>query len=271
MVSAVVLQIDETAFTWGHATHVGQRAVNEDAVRLPSPTTDGFPKGRLFAVADGMGGQRGGGLASRMACNALRGYYEHAMSVRLPWRNSDLRRQIEETMLRIDARIRRRGGCDATLVDMGTTLSCLVVTSTHTIVAHVGDSRIYRLRRGHLTRMTTDHTFVQDMIFEGAMDTAKARTHPLRHMLTRVVGTREPLEKVDTRIDPLRGGDRFLLCTDGLHDVLATERIMEALNQGAPARQIAANLVGAAIAAGGRDNVTALVIIHDQAESPGKD
>ena len=119
------------------------------------------------------------------------------------------KRHLEETVLRIDRQICRHGYRVPALADMGTTLSCLIMTARHTIIAHVGDSRIYRLRRGHLTCLTTDHTFVQDMIFEGEVDPTHAAKHPLRHMLTRVVGTQEPLEWVDTRIDPLLCGDRF--------------------------------------------------------------
>lgn len=163
-------------------------------------------------------------------------------------------------MLRIDRHIRRQGRTRAVFSEMGTTLSCLVVTATHTIIAHVGDSRIFRLRRGHLTCMTTDHTFVQDMIFEGEVDAAHAAEHPLRHLLTRVVGTAEPLQWVDTRVDPLESGDRFLLCTDGLHGSLAEKQISYVLNKSWPARRIASTLLSDALQAGARDNITALVI-----------
>ena len=163
-------------------------------------------------------------------------------------------------MLRIDRRIRRRGYRHADLADMGTTLSCLVITREHAIVAHVGDSRIYRLRRGYLTCLTVDHTFVQDMIFEGEVDPARAAEHPLRHLLTRVAGTAEPLEWVDTRIDPIRSADRFLLCTDGLHNSLAPAHIALVLNRPWQARRIASTLVADALQAGARDNITAIVI-----------
>lgn len=207
-----------------------------------------------------MGGQPGGGLASRLACDGLAGYYQRPISGRPPWDAHRLKRHLEETIFRIDRRIRIHGHGDPAMTDMGTTLSCMVLTSEHAVAAHVGDSRIYRLRRGHLTRLTMDHTFVQDMINEGEVDPAHARKHPLRHLLTRVVGTAEALQWVDTRIDTLRANDRFLLCSDGLTNVLTSGQIARALCEHGHARQIAVNLVSRSLRSGARDNVTALVV-----------
>lgn len=248
---------------WGFATHRGSRPANEDALQIPPARADCFFQICLFAVADGMGGQRGGGLASRMACNGLDKHYQCRIAEQRSWTPRDLKRHLEEALLRVDRDIRRCGLREPSLADMGTTQSCLVVTARNTIVAHVGDSRIYRLRRGHLTCLTVDHTFVQDMIFEGEIDPAQATGHPLRHLLTNVVGTVEPLEWVDTRIDPLSDGDRFLLCTDGLHNSLAPEHIANELKKAGTAWQIAADLVHLAVKAGARDNITALVVKHE--------
>ena len=143
---------------------------------------------------------------------------------------------------------------------MGTTLSCLVITPTNSIIAHVGDSRIYRLRQGHLACLTVDHTFVQDMIFEGEVVPGKAHRHPLRHMLTRAVGTGEPLALVDSRIDLLKKEDCFLLCTDGLCNALSDTCIHDLLSRPATASETAAKLVMQALQNGARDNITAIVI-----------
>lgn len=198
-----------------------------------------------------------------MACNGLDKYYQCRITGQPSWTPRDLKRHLEEALLRVDRDIRRCGLREPSLADMGTTLSCLVVSTGHTIVAHVGDSRIYRLRRGYLTCLTVDHTFVQDMILEGEIDPARAAGHPLRHLLTNVVGTVEPLEWVDTRIDQLADGDRFLLCTDGLHNSLPPQRIARELKKSCPAGQIAAGLVHLAVRAGARDNITAVVVKHE--------
>ncbi len=244
---------------WGHASHIGRRTANEDSVYVATDSNDS-DRGWLFAVADGMGGQPGGGIAGRLACDGLSGYYQHPLTGRLGWDARRLKRHLEETVLRIDRQIRKYAHGDPALADMGTTLSCLVLTPQHAIIAHVGDSRIYRLRRGHLTGLTMDHTFVQDMINEGEVDPARAETHPLRHLLTRAVGTGETLEWIDTRIDPLFENDRFLLCSDGLTKILSTGQIARALCEHGHARQIAVNLVSRALQAGAKDNVTALVV-----------
>lgn len=143
--------------------------------------------------------------------------------------------------------------------DMGTTLSCLVLTDSHSIIGHVGDSRIYRWRSGYLSCLTKDHTFVQEMITEGEIDPTTAGKHPLRHLLTQVVGTAEPLEHVLARVDRIKAGDRFLLCTDGLHNWVPDEQISNVLALDGSAGLLASNLVNAALMNKARDNVTALV------------
>ena len=143
---------------------------------------------------------------------------------------------------------------------MGTTLSCLVLTAASSIIAHVGDSRIYRWRKSRLYCLTTDHTFVQDMIFEGEVDPDQAHRHPLRHMLTRAVGTAEPLSHVDTRIDRIQPGDRFLLCTDGLYAALGENHMAAILNGRSNSHNTALTLVHKALSMGARDDTTALVV-----------
>jgi serine/threonine protein phosphatase PrpC len=246
---------------YGACSHIGQRRFNEDSVRVPFGVKPSNSTGWLFAVADGMGGHRGGGLASRLACQELEAYYQ-----RLPPEPRSLippllSRILMETVFRIDRSIRWHGLGAGGMAEMGTTLSCLLLTESHSIISHVGDSRIYRLRHDRLTCLTTDHTFVQDMIIEGEVDPRDAGKHPLRNLLTRVVGTTEPLPLVDTRIDRLQWGDRFLLCTDGLSNAVAYDAIANYLANGDDASGIAERLVALAIHNKARDNITAIVVI----------
>jgi len=253
--------MSDAPICFGVCSHIGQRRRNEDSVRVPAAAGPLSSEGSLFAVADGMGGHSGGGLASRMACRELDTYYQRLPTEPRFLTHHLLSRVLMETVFRIDRRIRRRGLRDAGMAEMGTTLSCLVLTESHSIISHVGDSRIYRLRHNHLTRLTTDHTFVQDMIFEGELDPKEAERHPLRHVLTRVVGTSEPMPLVDTRIDRLRPKDRYLLCTDGLTNTVADKDIADLLARGHEATGIAEHLVAQALQDNARDNITAVVVI----------
>jgi len=245
----------------GIKTNIGfRRNANEDAGWVTPDTFSWERAGRLMAVADGMGGHKGGDFASHYACKALDGYY-----IKLPRRcNSfspaELCRHLTDLIYRIDRGLRFKAFTSTNFQDMGTTLSALVLTATHSIIGHVGDSRIYRWRNGHLRCLTKDHTFVQEMITEGEIDAKMADSHPLRHMLTQAVGTAEPLEHVLARVDTIKTGDRFLLCTDGLHNSVSDEQISNSLALDGDADSLAANLVSRALANKTHDNVTALVV-----------
>lgn len=244
----------------GFKTHVGfGRRTNEDAGWVAPPTDTVYHSGRLLAVADGMGGHRGGGYASHYACNALGDYFRKLPQRADHLRPNELCRQLTHLIYRIDRGLRFEGRLHPRFRDMGTTLSCLVLTPAHSIIAHVGDSRIYRWRKGHLSCLTTDHTFVQEMITEGEVDPAKADSHPLRHLLTQAVGTDEPLEHVHHHIDSIKIGDRFLLCTDGLYNAVPDRQIGKLLATGGDTDTVAEGLISQALANRASDNVTVLV------------
>ena len=244
----------------GFQTHMGLgRHANEDAGWMAPNTFNWDRAGRLMAVADGMGGHKGGGFASRYACTAVADYY-HNMPRRCSCREpAELCRRLTDIIYRVDRGLRLIAGKTRKLSDMGTTLACLVLTPVQSIIGHVGDSRIYRWRRGRLCCLTTDHTFVQEMIAEGEIDPQAADHHPLRHLLTQAVGTAEPLEHVFARVDPIWPGDRFLLCTDGLHNAVPSAQISDIMGQDADAGTTASNLIQQALDNRTRDNVTVLV------------
>ncbi|MBU4317480.1 MAG: protein phosphatase 2C domain-containing protein [Proteobacteria bacterium] len=244
----------------GVYSHIGKRRHNQDAVKVISESTSMTDKRWLFAVADGMGGHKGGGVASELACDGLNHYYERRSNSIRPQRAKSIRDRLVETIIRIDRNIRLYGLRSSDLEDMGTTLSCLVITPEHSIIAHVGDSRIYRLRNGHLSCLTVDHTFVQDMVFEGEVKQEEAHLHPLAHMLTRVVGSREQLTHVDSRIDPLKLKDSFLLCSDGLYNTLTNKCILDLLSNESSASTTAVKIVKQALQEGAMDNVTVIVV-----------
>lgn len=244
-------------------THIGLgRAANEDTIfKMP---TDKLAKastmGYLWAVADGMGGNNGGKIASSMACDALQTYFDRRLPSHSRPSTKELGRHLAETVLRTDRLVRIKALSHELLNHMGTTLSCLLILEGQAIVAHVGDSRIYRWRKGYLSCLTTDHTFVQEMIDEGEVDQKDAHLHPLRNLLTQAVGTGEPLDHVDMRIDRTLPGDRFLLCTDGLYNAVDEFDIAALMASKQEADGIAEALVTHALQNKIRDNVTAVVV-----------
>jgi serine/threonine protein phosphatase PrpC len=215
-------------------------------------------RGLLFAVADGLGGHACGHLASQMACRELKAFFDDSFSGCLA---GQIARRLAELVERIDLRIKEQAVAEPACEDMATTLSALAITENWTVIGHVGDSRIYRLRKDRLEQLTSDHTFVQEMIDEGELTPESAASHPLRNMLTRALGTQEPLEKVDTAIVDAAPGDHFLLCSDGLHSMMSSETITAILKSQTDPKKSAEKLLQRALEKGGRDNVT-IIVIH---------
>ncbi|EXJ16694.1 PP2C family protein-serine/threonine phosphatase [Imhoffiella purpurea] len=225
-----------------------------DAGRVRTDNQDAFldrPEAGLWAVADGMGGHQGGGAASRMIVErlssmgaaSLLGVAADSASAIVADINHRL---IEEAAL-------SGGGI------MGSTLVLILAVGDHCVLLWAGDSRAYRLRDGGLLQLTTDHTQVQEMVDQGLLAPEEAEHHPLSNVLVRAVGGEIDLV-LDRRIEALRGGDRYLLCSDGLDKELTSDRIAEILARAEPPEATAQSLVEAACEAGGHDNVTALVV-----------
>ncbi len=242
---------------WGAATDAGQlRSQNED---------NQFAGPGLFVVADGMGGHLAGEVASEMAVNQLserlRDENEHTLD--------DLVQAIDDANTDIyDGSV-----TNPDQAGMGTTVTAIaVVADPHDGeafgVANVGDSRGYVMRHGRLRQITIDHSFVQELVAEGAITRDEARVHPRRNIVTRALGI-EPLVRVDSWTMPIIRGDRFVLCSDGLVDEITDQHITEILaaHQFDP-DEAAQALVDAANEAGGRDNVTVIVIDVLEGDDP---
>jgi len=205
---------------------------------------------QLWAVADGMGGHSEGERASQLLVERLARLGHHDL---LGIRVAAIRHSLGEVNEQLLKEARDLG---RDLI--GSTIVTLAAVGDHCAILWVGDSRVYRLRQGNLAQLTTDHTQVQQMVAEGLLLAEQARHHPWSHVLIRAVGGAPELI-VDCQIEALRGGDRFLLCSDGLDKELDDEQIARLLREEEP-EVTARNLVTAARAAGGRDNVTALVV-----------
>jgi serine/threonine protein phosphatase PrpC len=225
----------------GARTDIGRaRERNEDSYLVREP---------LFAVADGMGGHLGGEVASSMAIEALETLD----------RSDGLMQALVEEIQKANRRVLERGQGDPALRGMGTTLTVLVAEGDKAHVAHVGDSRAYLLRDGSLKQLTEDHTLVQRMVAEGRISPEEAGRHPQRSILTRVIGVDEEVPVEQLTLD-VHGGDRLLLCTDGLTGMIGEERIQDVLETEPDPQAASDRLVEEANRAGGEDNITVVVV-----------
>jgi PPM family protein phosphatase len=234
----------------GVKTDVGRlRDRNEDAYLVKEP---------LYVVADGMGGHKGGNVASSMAVDVLE---QADLSPDAP------RSVLVDEIKRANREILDRSASDQSLRGMGTTVTAFLTDQDKGYVAHVGDSRAYLFRDGNLQRLTRDHSLVERMVEEGRLEAEQARHHPQQNILTRVLGGNDDLEVDDLTVDPIQTGDRILLCTDGLSHMVDDDVIEGILREEEDPQRAADRLVEAAIEAGGDDNVTVLVLDVEQGES----
>ncbi|MGE0862492.1 MAG: PP2C family serine/threonine-protein phosphatase [Vicinamibacterales bacterium] len=245
--------------TVGSRTEIGPRKMNQDHLGW-------WPDLGLFIVADGMGGHNGGEVASQLAVEAIHQFVADsaagAADITWPF-GLEVARSIDFNRLTTAVRLANRkvyaeGSRHAELSGMGTTVVAALVTGDQLTVVSVGDSRVYRLRNGNLEQLTRDDTWLASMFGEKEAEDADP-AHPLRHVLTSVVGTREDV-KPGAREEQLVAGDTFVLCSDGVHGRLDSASIAELLRQGATVADQATRLVDEALTRGGTDNATALVI-----------
>ncbi|MGF1467464.1 MAG: PP2C family protein-serine/threonine phosphatase [Sandaracinaceae bacterium] len=237
-------------FLHSQATHIGRRDNNEDQLLLR-------PTQGLYAVADGMGGYEGGEVASRLALETLDGYVERANGAMVldAVDGGLMRGQLELAIRMADRAVRRaaQGG----LSRMGTTLAMLVVQDDRALVAHVGDSRVYRLRDRELEPLTRDHSLSAELEAAGFQGPTVGRSStPFGHVVTQALGQGRSIQP-DFRLVSVRPGDAFLVCSDGLTDVLADDDLEAMLGED---EVTAGSLVRLAFELGGHDNITAILL-----------
>jgi protein phosphatase len=231
-----------------------KRELNEDSVRVVAPEDAGVleRKGVLAVVADGMGGHQAGEVASALAVEIVdREYYAG---------DGGAAECLAAAVQAANREIFQQSATRQALGGMGTTCSALVLANGQAWAAHVGDSRIYLVRGGSIYRMTEDHSMVMDLVKKGILSAQEARRHTDRNVLSRAVGQREALEaEVWREAFPVRSGDRFVLCSDGLHDPVDDEEIRDAVSRRGPAAACA-ELIRLARERGGPDNITVVVM-----------
>jgi PPM family protein phosphatase len=218
-----------------------QRRANEDSVLARSP---------LFVVADGMGGAQAGEVASRIAVEAFQGGLEDSAQPELA---------LAALAHTANSRIHELSHVNAEQAGMGTTLTAVYVGEEEVAIAHVGDSRAYCFRDGQLQRLTDDHSLVDELMRQGRLTPEEALEHPQRSVITRALGP-EGMVEVDTRSVRGRPGDVYLLCSDGLTTMIGEEQIAAVLLANPRLRDAGEALIAAANEAGGRDNITVVLL-----------
>lgn len=231
-----------------------KRSQNEDAclVCAPEDPDVAAQKGLLFAVADGMGGVRGGGFASKAALDTLsEQYYQHE--------NGNVPDALRHALEQANGRIFQEAETNSDLHGMGTTVTAMVIQGEFAYIAHVGDSRLYLSRDDNgVLQITDDHSFVAEQVRSGMITEEEARTHVLKNLITRAVGTKNQIQ-IDMLAMQLKARDTLLICSDGLSNMVDEETIASALRM-KNLKGAARTLVGKALDEGGSDNVTAALV-----------
>ena len=245
-----VMSVDFTeeqgVFACAWRTDVGRlRKNNQDAVILGNG---------LAGVADGMGGHKGGEIASAGLRDGL---------LRETKDSKPGKEKLVEAVQKVNRELWEQQEGNSSLSGMGTTLTVLWPTENEMLIGQVGDSRAYLLRDNVLTQITNDHSMVADMVRKGVLTEEQAACHPMRNYITRAVGTEANIE-IDLYTHNRRKGDRWLICSDGLHGMISTEELISFMAD-EDLEKAADRLLQAALGNGGKDNIS-LVLIQDETE-----
>ena len=231
------------------------REANEDSGRhvKPSDLETQLQKGILTIVADGMGGHASGEVASQMAVELISEFYYADTENYAP---DALRHAIELA----NAEIYEKSLTDENFYGMGTTVIALVLINDTAFSAHVGDSRLYRLRDGNLEMLTIDHSQVMEMVKYGIISMEEARNHDDKNVILRAVGTQPEVEVEVSEIFDIKANDQFLLCSDGLSDMLTDEEIVQTWTAAGNIHTAGEQLINEAKERGGHDNITVGIV-----------
>ncbi|MEW6262112.1 MAG: protein phosphatase 2C domain-containing protein [Thermodesulfobacteriota bacterium] len=256
-------------FTSAALSHPGLKRSNNEDCFVADETLG------LFLVADGMGGAASGEVASKLASETVSHYFRHyadrdlEASQRFDYHNPDLSPRANTLLQAIflaNSLVHDTARKDERHKGMGSTLAVLMVDNNGILVVHVGDSRVYRSRDGELTRLTVDHRLADDLKLKGMVDPEGTIITRMGNTLTRSIGVRETVEP-EVTFTSVMEGDLFLICSDGLSDMVQEEMVGKVLALERPLPKKAQDLIDLALAGGGRDNITAVLV---SATAPGR-
>jgi len=244
-------------FCWGAATDVGkEREENEDTFLVE-------PEIGLFLVSDGMGGHRGGALASRIVAEDLSVLIETRLGKLKSESNRAIRSMFKKAISQQSRHLRMEADSESGYKGMGATLALALLRKDRAYIANIGDSRVYRLRKGRFDQLSRDHSVISELLERGKIEPEEAEDHSALGEITRYMGMEEKARPF-VRTFQLKKDDCLLLCTDGLTDMLNEKEISAYLKDHADPQGVCNALVEAANAAGGHDNITVIVIRQDK-------
>jgi PPM family protein phosphatase len=239
----------------GKTTNLGNyRENNEDSIEVK-----GFPDLSVSVCADGMGGQAAGEIASKRAVEIIPRELRKTLTAAV---NAEATKvMIRRAIVQANEEIITMGSLDKEMKNMGTTVVMAVWRkSSELFVAGVGDSRAYLVRGRKITQLTIDHSLAQALVEAKTISPAEAKEHKFRNVLWKYLGSKEVGDGPEVAAVPIQGGDRFLLCTDGLHGVVPDEKLLQFMSTQPDPQACSDGLVQLALDSGSRDNVSCIVI-----------
>ncbi len=229
------------------------RGNNEDFFHLPQEENEI----KLFVVADGMGGENAGEVASCLAVSSIAVHInEHYNQI------DDIPLLLRQALNNANKTVFETSKTDKNYKKMGTTVVCALIKDDVAYIANVGDSRCYIVTDNNLQQISIDHSFVQEMIDKGLLSIDEALNHPNKNLITRAIGV-ERFVNVDVFSKPFKKGDKLLLASDGLTGMIDTDTIRNIINNSKDCKEAVKQLIDSANEAGGRDNITAVLICND--------
>jgi protein phosphatase len=244
------------ALNIGKCTLLGNyRENNEDSIDVKQ-----FPDMTVCLVADGMGGQAAGEVASKRAIEIVPRELKKHLSIQMG--NEETKNIIRRSVVQANEEIMAMAALDRELKNMGTTIVLTVWRKASSImyVTGMGDSRVYQIRGRKIEQLTVDHSIAQALVEAKTISAAEARTHKYRNVLWKYLGSQEVGEGPDVKVVPIQAGDRFLLCTDGLSGVVSDEQLQAFIKEKQDVQECADGLCQLALDQGSRDNISAIVI-----------
>ena len=235
-------------------TDIGKaREKNQDYYYISSPEE----AIRLYILADGMGGYKGGEIASRLATESARNYiYDNFTQTEK--QRDDILKLIKDAMLYANMVVYEKSKQEKELESMGTTLEVCLIYNNKAYIGHIGDSRVYRIRKGIMRKLTKDHSYVQQLVEDGKITREEANIHPKKNMLTKALGC-TPYVEPDIRARSIEKNDILIMCSDGLSNMVEEEEICKTVIS-SPSTA-AEELVKKANESGGYDNITVVIIM----------
>ena len=213
--------------------------------------------GALNVLADGMGGYAGGEIASRLAVLSVVEYIKEHFDKNKQYQKEEILEIVKNAMTYANSKVYHKAKENEELEQMGTTLEVCLIYKERAFIGHIGDSRVYRLRKGIMRKLTKDHSYVQTLVEDGTITKEEAEHHPKKNMLIKALGCEETVE-VDVMVKGFIKDDIILICSDGLTNMVSEEQIYNTINNNL--ENAAQNLINEANNNGGLDNITLIIL-----------